>query len=264
MRVCPNVVSAVVAVVGIGYCSTAAKADFDVRPYNVGGQIVTGGFDDGTLEFVPTQTVFGYSFGDDPADPFFTQDPGFNAEAGSGLTAGATMAFDILGPTTGSVLPFNLNYWNGTGPVTWGSVPSGEVLNYSLGSHTVNAGSGTGFIAGFNLQVLTSLGAMHQHLGASLWGSDGNSVPAGPGDWGTGDGIEAAPGIYALALQLRDGSQANSNPIYIVYDNGIGDTQLAAAMASVPEPSSLVLLLIGAAFGSQMLRRRKRRTSIGV
>ena len=173
------------------------------------------------------------------------------------------MAFDILGPTTGSVLPFNLSYWNGTGPVTWGSVPSGEVLNYSLGSHTVNAGSGTGFIAGFNLQVLTSLGAMHQHLGASLWGSDGNSVPAGPGDWGTGDGIEAAPGIYALALQLRDGSQANSNPIYIVYDNGIGDTQLAAAMASVPEPSSLVLLLIGAAFGSQMFRRRMRGTLIG-
>ena len=48
MRVCPDFVSTVVAVIGIGYCSTAAKADFDVRPYNVGGQIVTGGFDDGT------------------------------------------------------------------------------------------------------------------------------------------------------------------------------------------------------------------------
>jgi hypothetical protein len=105
---------------------------------------------------------------------------------------------------------------------------------------------------------------MHQHLGASLWGSDGNSVPAGPGDWGTGDGIEAAAGIYALSLQLRNGSQSNSSPFYIIYDNGIGDAALTAAMVSVPEPSSVVLMAFGmAAIGSVIVRKRKRGTPSG-
>src|SRR5262249_4137628 len=107
--------------------------------------------------------------------------------------------------------------------------------------------SGTSLIAGFNLQTLTSLGAMHQHLGASLLGSDGNTVPAGPGDWGPGDGIEATAGVYALSLRLRNGSQQNSAPIYILYDNGVGDQALSLAMASVPEPSSVALLGVGLA-----------------
>jgi hypothetical protein len=250
-------VSTTVALIGIGLGVRTAFADFDVRPYNVGGQIHTGGFDDGTSVFVPVKSAFGYSFGADPADPFFTQDPGFNAEAGSGLTGGSTMAFDVLGPGSGSLLPFNLSYWNGVGAVSWGSVPSGEVLDYALGSHTVNIGSGTALIAGFNLQTLTSLGAMHQHLGASIWGSDGNSVPAGPGDWGSGDGIEAAPGIYALSLRLRNGSQANSDPFYIIYDNGVGDAALAAAVASVPEPSGLVLLAAGGTLMALLVRKRR-------
>jgi hypothetical protein len=251
--------SIVIAAVVVTCLGRMALADFDVRPYNLGGQIHTGGFDDGTTQFIPVKASFGYSFGADPADPFFTQDPGFNAEAGSGLTAGSTMAFDVLGPNSGSLLPFNLSYWNGVGAVSWGSVPSGEVLNYALGSHTVNVGSGTALIPGFNLQTLTSLGAMHQHLGASLWGSDGNSVPAGPGAWGTGDGIEAAAGIYALSLRLRNGSQVNSSPFYIVYDNGIGGVALANAIASVPEPSSAVLFGLGSVAALLAIRKRARR-----
>jgi hypothetical protein len=234
-----------------------AQADFDARPYNVGGQIVTGGFDDGTNQFVPIQTSFGYTLGgDDPTDPFFTQDPGFNAAAGSGLTPGSTMAFDVLGPSSGSVLPFNLSYWNGSGAVSWSIVPHDETLNLALGSHSVTLGSGTSLISGFELQTLTSLGAMHQHLGATLLGSDGNAVPADAGPWGAGDGVEATAGIYALSLELRNGSQANSSPIYIFYDNGVGDQALAAAVASVPEPSSFVLLGLGAVVFVVMNRRR--------
>jgi hypothetical protein len=263
MRLSKIILSAAVAVCTMGFGVRIVSADFDVRPYNLAGRIHTGGFDDGTEEFIPTQVSFGYSFGEDPADPFFTQDPGFNAAAGSGLTGGSTMAFDILGPTSGSILPFNLSYWNGVGAVSWGSVPSGEVLHLAFGSQSRNAGSGTALIAGFNLQTLTSQGAMHQHLGASLWGSDGNSVPAAdnfdPGFWGAGDGIEAAPGIYAVALRLRNGAQANSVPFYIVYDNGIGETELNAAVASVPEPSTIVLSSLGAAFVSLLVRKRKRR-----
>ncbi len=206
------------AALALAYAANAARAGYDARPYNVDGKIATGGFDDGTSDFVPVDTVFGYTLGsDDPDQPFFTQDPGFNAAAGSGLTAGATMAFDILGPTSGSVLPFDLSYWDGTGAVSWSSVPNGESLNFDLGAHSVTFASTTSLIAGFNLQTLTSMGAMHQHLGASLLGSDGNAVPAGPGNWGPGDGIQATAGIYALSLQLRDGVEQNSAPIYILY-----------------------------------------------
>ena len=113
--------------------SALAQTDFDVRPYNVGGQIHTGGIADSDGTFHPTQTVFGYGFGDNPLDPFFTEDPGFNSESGSGLTDGAVMAFDILGPDSGSALPFNLSYWDGTGAVSWGTVPSGESLESQIG-----------------------------------------------------------------------------------------------------------------------------------
>ena len=42
----------------------------------------------------------------DPLDPYFTQDPGFNAPAASGLPPGSVLSYSILS---------SLTYWSGIG-----------------------------------------------------------------------------------------------------------------------------------------------------
>src|SRR5262249_1184858 len=114
------------------FAATRARADFDVSPTVVNQQVVTNGFDDDTSVFQAKMRVFNYSFQEDPGDPFFTQDPGFNALANNGLPGTGT---DIngLGPNTGSgffdVLS-DLQYWNGTDPVSFGAVPNGESITF--------------------------------------------------------------------------------------------------------------------------------------
>src|SRR5262249_26229113 len=71
----------------------------------VNQQVVTNGFDDDTSVFQAKMRVFNYSFQEDPGDPFFTQDPGFNALANNGLPGTGT---DINGFSVVVLLPFVL------------------------------------------------------------------------------------------------------------------------------------------------------------
>ena len=71
--------------------NTAAHAqtftiDSDVRVRVESGRIRTDAFDDGSGTLIPNVNYFAYEFGEDPKDPYFLADPGFNAIAGSGLT----------------------------------------------------------------------------------------------------------------------------------------------------------------------------------
>ena len=91
------------AIVAIASAASAQHAD--IRPYVASGQIVTGAHDDSTGEDIAVVRAYGYDFGEDPADPYFIGDPGINAEAGSGLTPGSQLRFNVLG---------SLEYWNGT------------------------------------------------------------------------------------------------------------------------------------------------------
>ncbi len=154
--------------------------------------------------------VWGGVYLEDPLDPFFTNDPGFAALAGSGLPAGSLLGFNVLD---------DLKYWDGTGPVSFGPVPNGEELRIRLGSQNRYVGTGTGFIDGFNFAVVASDGSVHLHLGFFLHGADGNAVPA------TQDGVEATPGLYLLEWELKDSSPAvaNSDPLYVVFRNGPAD-----------------------------------------
>ncbi len=229
-----------------------SMAHFDVRPYAVSGKIVTDGYEDATSTLLSNVRVFGYDFGEDATDPFNIQDPGFNAIAGSGLTPSADLRFNVLD---------SLKYWDGLGSVVLSNAPASESLHLFLGAGTVTANGSSGAQTGFKIQTVNANGSVHKHLNAELLGSDNNSIPAGPGAWGAGDGIEATAGIYFLPIELTmsSGGLINSDSMYLVFNNGLTEETHDQAISFaetnlVPEPSSLAIMGLGLC---AMLRRRR-------
>ena len=233
-------ISSIVALSG-----AASAQHADVRPYVAASQIVTGAHDDATGQDIAVVRAYGYDFGEDAADPYFIGDPGFNAEAGSGLTPGSQLRFNVLG---------DLVYWNGTTPSpSFGATPADESIRFNFGASNAFVTDTSGSQPGFTLQTVQSNGSVHRHLNTFLNGADGNAV--------AGDGVEPAAGIYAVKLELTssDPLLAASDPFYLVFNNGLDESPheqsiefLAASL--VPEPSSMTLL----AAGSSLLRRRRR------
>jgi hypothetical protein len=225
---------------------SAGAQHLDISPGTAAGRIVTGGYDDAGSSFVPDVRVFGYDFGEDPLDPYFAEDPGFRSLAhaqGGTYPAGATLAFDIVS---------DLQFWTGTG---FAGVPTGESLHLERGTFSVDVGTGetlpkTGLLIGTS----DANGVVHEHLSAFLYGSDGNAV--------AGDGIEAAPGIYLLSLILRTDAAgvAESDPIWVVYNNGLSEEVHDEAIGwveenLVPEPATALMLLLGGGLGVIRARR---------
>lgn len=234
-------------------------AHSDIRPRVQAGKIVADGFDDGTSALEPNLRVFGYDFGENTDDPFFTQDPGFNSASGSGLTAGSSLSFSLLG---------SLGYWNGTGGVSFSPVTTGETFALNFGAQTRTVAGSSTPQAGFAIQTIGAGGTVHRHLNAFLNGPDGNTLPAGAGSWGAGDGVQAANGVYLFAIQLSQdpaGGIAPSDPIYLAFNNGLTEELHDQAIEwinanLVPEPGTLCLLAIAAGLGFG--RRRRHRLSI--
>jgi hypothetical protein len=236
------------AIIPLIIASTTNAQHADVRPHVVDGQIQTAGFEDSSSTELLGLRVFGYDFGEDPAEPFFTQDPGFNAAAGSGLPGGSQLLFNIVGSSSLG-LPANLSYWDGNGGVAFTAAPAGESLTLSFGSQNRVADAGTGFVAGFSLQTVAASGVVHRHLNAFLAGAGG----------------DPSAGIYLLPLELEssDTSIQKSLPFLVLYNNGLDEDAHDAAIEwvqenlVVPEASSLMLAVIGS-FASCATRRRKR------
>jgi hypothetical protein len=113
--------------------ATAGVIDADFLPRVENNQIVTNGYDDATGTETHNIRVYTWEF-DDPADPFFLSDPGFNAPAGSGLPAGKKIGVRALS---------DLLYWNGTGPVSFGPTPNQETLRLAFGSGGLTLGTAT-------------------------------------------------------------------------------------------------------------------------
>lgn len=234
-----------------------AHADYDVRPYVLNGQLITGGYDDGTSSFLPVNRVFEYAFQEDLGDPYFTSDPGFNASSSSGIPGGSQISFNILSGSPFG-LPANFSYWDGndTDPsmpgiqIGFGLVPHHESINFSYGSSSVTVSNvaGGNDQPGFILQTVTSSGAMHRHLGAQLNG--GSGLPT--------------DGIYLLAMEIVSNSPGltKSDPFFLLYNNGLSDQQMELAYeyvskhVVVPETSSIMLAAIGTtAFAGVWIRK---------
>lgn len=231
----------------LNMATVALAQHADIRPFVENGQLKTSGFIDSTSTTIPGLRVFGYDFGEFLDDPYFTQDPGFNAAAGSGMPAGSLLSFIV--PDAGSFgLPSNLSYWNGTGTLdlnSWVS-PGDAELRLSFGSSNLVVGDATGLQAGFNIQTVSADGSIHRHLNAFL--NVGNPDPA--------------EGIYLLAMELHssDAGIHNSLPFFLVYNNGLSEEVHDKAIdwvqsQLVPEPTGIVLASFGALMGLGVWRR---------
>ncbi len=237
----------------------SSAAHSDVQATVIGGQIVVGALDDFTGDVTANVRVFGYDFQEDPADPYFAGDPGFDAPAGSGLSTGA-LSFNLLSGTRFN-LPANLNYWNGIAPLSFGAVPSGETLRLNLGSANRIVDNSIADVAGFSIGNVSMTGTLHRHLNSFLNGADGNSNP--------NDGNVPANGIYLLAMELdhADVNLANSAPLFFVFNNGMSEAVhdqaidwAEANLVAVPEPSTIAMAISGGLFGLLFVARQRRRT----
>lgn len=216
------------------FAASAVAQHADIRPYVQDNQLHTAGFVDATSSILPNSRVFGYDFREDPLDPFFIQDPGFNASATSGIPGGSQLLFNIVGAASLG-LPSNLSYWDGTGQVVFGAVPNGETLTLKFGSQSRLADNSTATVAGFSIQTATASGSIHRHLESILSAASG----------------DPAAGIYLLALDLLSSDTAiqKSDPFFIAYNNGLDEEVHDAAIdwvqenLVVPEPSTIVLMV---------------------
>jgi len=237
----------------IAYRATAHAHD-DVVPYGFGGKIMTGGHDDVTASNTVNERVFGFDFGETPEDPYSIGDPGFNNGAfGIGifpndgkLPSGYTLGFDVVS---------NLQYWDGSGSVAFSPAPSDVTLGLQKGSFTVDI-SATGQSGTVpSIGSTGSSGRLHIHLASLLNSVDGTN-PNDP---------NAPIGAYmiGLALKLPGSGLANSDPIYIIYNNGLDEATHDLALdwardnlLAVPEPSSWILMASAGVGLIATLRRR--------
>jgi len=237
--------------------ATTASAHDDVVPYALAGKIVTGGHDDGTLTDTIATRVFGFDFGEEPSDPYFIGDPGFNNGGFSIgmfpnnglLPAGFTLGFDVV---------TNLQYWNGAGSVDFLAAPGGVELGLQRGSFTMYV-SGLGQTG--TVPTIGSTGAsgrLHVHLGSLLNYTDGID-PAAP---------NPPDGIYLLGLTLKlpGSGLADSDTLYFVYNNGLSEGIHDQAMdwvqtELVPEPSTWLLFSAALAAVVGIGRRKRQRAA---
>jgi hypothetical protein len=229
--------------------SKAFAQHADVRPYVEENQIRTAGFVDSTSTLLPNLRVYGYDFGEDPGQPYFAQDPGFNAGAGSGLPSESQLLFNVVGAESLG-LPANLSYWNGVGAVAFVATPADETLTLNFGSQNRTADDSTGLVAGFSLQTVGASGTIHRHLNAFLNGAGG--IPSA--------------GIYLLSLELEstDPTIAKSLPFFLLYNNALSEDAHDLAIEwvernlVVPEASLSLLSITCGGWSLGALRRRKK------
>lgn len=233
----------------------AAVAHDDVVPYELNGQIGTGGHDDLLGIDTVVARVFGYDFGEDPFDPNIIGDPGFNnGSFGIGvfpndglLPANFTLGIDVL---------TDLQFWDGVGGVSFAAAPIDVLLGLKRGSPVLYV-SGTGQSGTVPTIGSTGVsGRVHVHIESQLHYTDGTDAAA----------PNAPDGVYlvGLSLTLPGSGLANSDPIFFVYNNGldeeIHDTAIEwVETALVPEPSSWALMASAVAGWTGVGWRKRRR-----
>jgi hypothetical protein len=226
------------------------RADFDVVPYELAGKIVTGGEDDVTGAVNITERVYGFHFDEVASHPFIITDPGFNN--GTSFTVGVfpnngllpvskDLAFTVL---------TNLEYWDGTGAVSFGAAPA----SVSLGlNHDLLIDAASHVPDTSTIGNTAAAGRLHVHIESDLNYTDGTdkNPPNAP------DGLY----LIGMKLSLPGSGIADSEPIFLIYNNNtddaIQDDAIAWANANlVPEPATW--LLLATSLGALAARRWRK------
>jgi len=196
---------------GISQAQTFA-VNSDVQPTVVNSRITTNAHaHDGTS--LSNVRVFSYSFQEDPFDPFYLNDPGFNSFVGSGLPQGSQLNFKVLS---------GLRYWNGSGAVGFGDTPYTEQLRMNRGTTSVIVNNSTTSQNGFAIANIASGGTMHAHLNTFLERTD----------------VAPTNGIYLVAIDVGNTGAgiARSLPTYLVFNNSALPASFNRARAYVTQP----------------------------
>ncbi len=225
-------------------------AHFDVAPYADGGKIMTGGYSDATGDYATEWRVYGFEFGEDANDPYYILDPGFN----NGSWAAGIFPNDGVLPISQSLrfnLITNLEYWDGSGVVSFGAAPTDVDLRLIRGNFSISvSGSGaTGSVP--SIGTTDGNGRLHTHLNSELR-FQGSSNPLDP---------SAPEGLYLVGLTLSLNGLEDSDPIYFVYNNGLDEELHELGMEwvetnLVPEPQTW--LMMGTALVGLMAVGRRR------
>lgn len=205
------------AVLALASTATADVVHADIWVYQLGGALVTGGWDHETGEVVnASQRVFEAELGADPSFPFSGDEPGI----GSNLVS-ATLTMK-LSPTLGA--------WNGSGFDF-----STSALTASYGGQSASTGSG----GSFSFLVTSGLD-LHAEFTLS-----------GPGT------TDPANGIYLATFEFASSGLVTSEAFWVVFNLGMSEEEHDAAVEwveanLVPAPGAIVLLGVAG-----LLRRRR-------
>ncbi len=229
-----RVLSLLLLLVALVVRPTATRAHDDVAPYELNGKVATGGHDDILASNTVTENVFGFDFGEDPMIPYIIGDPGFNNGA-FGIGVFPNNGLLPANFTLGLTITRDLEYWDGTGAVSFAPASPSASLGLSHLSSTIDITGTSGIGAALTIGSTGSAGRLHVHLQSALTDSIG----------------DPANGIYLIGMQLSlpGSGLADSDPIYIVYnsfmDEAVHDEAIGwVATNLVPEPSTWTMCLM--------------------
>ncbi|MEM8783857.1 MAG: hypothetical protein AAGE65_13515 [Planctomycetota bacterium] len=202
-RALPIFLSFFVAASAVGQ---SANQHVDAVPYAVDGGISVGKFDFDTAAFVPQARVFSEPL--EIIQPSFhgVGAPGFFSTPDFPLLPNTDLAFDVPAVTdpVSPNQPRNALFWNGSGGVSFGDLPSGHdvQIRKSRFVNTVVDG-GSSDTSGFVLNRTGVSGTIHQHVSFRVQGANGQA----PVD-----------GFYLLPFQLHQEGLESSDVIYFLFN----------------------------------------------
>ena len=167
-------------------------------------------------------------FGEAPNPANVADEPGFEADDG------VLMPGDVIGFNAVDVLGSHLWYWDGTGAVNFGASPHNLTIEHPVSSQSVVLDSAdSGGATGFTIGAADAMGGMHQDLEFIL------------------DDPAPASGVYLFGMEMTSPNYDTAEPLYMVLGSGVDEMEIDAAVDwvadtfSIPEPTSMVLALIG-------------------
>ena len=218
--------------------SASGQAHLDILVYQRYGALRAGAFDFGTSGVLESNQVFNVPLSAVPGvtGAVTVNSPGWNAVRNNfqlmppgarALPGESSLGFNLVPARfTGR----NLSYWNGSGDVKFGAVPSGEVLQYSKGdslSGQIVADGSSNSVPGYLIASTGPSGYVHRHLSFSLYGN--SSL-----DSSSSDGPEV--GVYLVTMEATvSGFSRPSNPVFVLLGYRVSSDTLARAATAVEQ-----------------------------